>query len=398
MLGTGLFAASYSVTPLNGLPEPGVQLKVESALKTSVVIVSYNSHAYLEECILSVVKTTGENCEVIVVDNASEDGSERLIADKFPFVKLLSNRVNTGFAAAANQGVASAKGDFVICLNPDTVVTEGWLEALLAPLIKYPQDKTSANIQIGLTTPRILMLKEPAKVNTCGNSTHFTGLTFCRGLNLEAEASELKEQAEVPAVSGACFAIRREVWDELDGFDETFFTYLEDTDLSIRARLLGYRCLYVPEATVYHDYANRFSPSKIFYLERNRYLLLLKTYRLSTILFCLPALLMTEIITWGYAIKNGPAGIKARFGVWRWILANFSQVKQKRQRVQLARRLGDGVLLSVLVWRLDISQLAGPKLARIANYTINPFYGVVYLVALKFSKVSDGSSRKTVTN
>ncbi|HEX2914868.1 MAG TPA: glycosyltransferase family 2 protein [Chloroflexia bacterium] len=364
--------------------QPVTAEKTLSGLQSSVVIVSYNSRADLEPCLESLLQTTGSDCEIIVVDNASTDGSAELIREKFPRVRLIANPANSGFAAANNLAVSQARGRYIVALNPDTRVTPGWLEALLAPF-EQEAGVAPAALRVGLTTPRILMLREPEKVNTCGNSSHFSGLTVCRGLNLPAGAAELQHQAEVPAVSGACFAIRRDLWQSLGGLDETFFTYLEDTDLSLRARLAGYTCLYQPDAVVYHDYANHFSARKIFYLERNRYLLLLKTYRARTLLCLLPALLLVELITWGYALKNSLPGIKARWQAYLWILTHPCVVRRKRREAQALRRVSDRALLNSLLWKLDISQLAGARLAILANYTINPFFRAVYALSLKLA-------------
>jgi len=334
----------------------------------SLIIVSYNSRVYLQECLSSVLATTGPNCEILLVDNASGDGSADFVAQNFPEVSLIRNPRNSGFAAANNQAARLAQGRFIVALNPDTKVSAGWLEALLEPFANDPA--------VGLTTPKILMLNNPAKVNTCGNSMHYSGLTTCRGLGFSADTLELAQSCEVSAVSGACFVIRRELWETLGGFDETFFTYLEDTDLSLRARLAGYKSQYMSQAVVYHDYANRFSPAKIYYLERNRLLMLGKSFELKTLLWLLPALLLTELITWGYALLNGWAGAKAKIRAYLWLLQNLEVIREKRCASQLLRRVSDKVLLDNCAVKLDISQLAGPKLGKLAGFTVNPFYRV----------------------
>ncbi len=362
--------SSNPLSPSIEMPRPS---GVKTPVNSSVIIVSYNSRVYLKECLSSVLANSGPDCEILLVDNASADGSADFVAQNFPEIRLIRNQDNSGFAAANNQAARLAQGQFIIALNPDTQVSAGWLEALTEPFARDPI--------IGLTTPKILMLKNPAKVNTCGNSTHYSGLTTCRGLDLAADAPELAQSCEVSAVSGACFAIRRELWEKLGGFDETFFTYLEDTDLSLRARLAGYKSYYVPQSLVYHDYANRFSPAKIYYLERNRLLMLAKTFELKTLLWLLPALLLTEIITWGYALLNGWAGMKAKFRAYWWLGRNLKLLKEKRQSTQLLRRVSDKVLLDNCAWKLDISQLAGPKFGMLAEVTINPLFRLWYMVA-----------------
>ena len=158
---------------------------------------------------------------------------------------------------AANVGVRSSSGNYLAFLNPDTVVEPGWLDALIAAL--------EADPRAGLATAKILLLDDPARINTCGCDVHYTGLTLCRGMGMGRSA--LTDPVDVSAVSGAAFVIRRDLFEALSGFDAAYFLYMEDTDLSWRARLAGYSCLYVPTSFVYHDYSLRFGPKKAFYEE-----------------------------------------------------------------------------------------------------------------------------------
>ena len=275
------------------LPPP-LTLGPPTPLRASIIIVAYNAQAYLEKCLLSVLETSGTNREVILVDNASADRSAEIAAQKFPQVRIIRNEHNLGFGQGNNLGAQWATGDYLVFLNPDTIVEPGWLEALITALEDNPR--------AGLATSKILLLNDPERINTCGNTIHLTGLTLCRGLRYSKAAFSQRES--VAAVSGAAFAIRRELFEQLGGFDEDFFLYMEDTDLSWRARLAGWDCLYVPESIVLHDYTLRLTPHKVFYQERNRYLMLLKCFRWPTLLILFPALLLAEFVTWGFVIKS----------------------------------------------------------------------------------------------
>jgi GT2 family glycosyltransferase len=333
--------------------------------------VSYNSRPHLEACLNSVCCTVGLDCEVIVVDNASTDHSARFVAERFPWVKLIRNRKNTGFAAANNKAVRAARGRYIVALNPDTEVEQGWLDALLKPL----QAETPRHLSpVGITTPRILLSDRRNRVNTCGNAMHYTGITVCRGLGLPADAVELAEQCDVPAVSGACFAMTRDLWERLGGLDESFFTYLEDTDLSLRARLAGYRCVYSPGSVVYHSYTGNFSARKLYYLERNRTIMLMKCYRPETLRAMRPALLLAEVIGWGYALKSGRAHVRAKVRARGRLAEHKAEIEQKHNQTQQYRVKSDADLLRDVSATLDLKQLAGARMGSILGAVLNPVF------------------------
>ena len=298
------------------------QSDADQALRASVIIVNYNGKQKLLSCLDSVRRSILPDCELIVVDNASSDSSVSAIETHFPDVTLVRSKTNSGFGAGNNLGVRWSRGEYLIFLNPDTMVERGWLEALLAPF--------EVDDRAGLVTAKILLADRPDRINACGNTVHLTGLTLCRGMGQPREA--LDQPDEIDAVSGAAFAIRREVFDALGGFDEDTFLYMEDADLSWRARLAGWRCLYAPDSIVLHDYSLKMTPLKVFYEERNRYLMLLKNLRFPTLMLLLPAQLLAEVITWGFVLLNDRANLKNKLRAYRWVIVNWSVIMRKRKQ------------------------------------------------------------------
>ncbi len=189
-----------------------------------------------------------------------------------------------------------------------------------------------------------MRMDEPIRINTAGNEVHPTGLAFCRGAGMPSAAFTTPE--DVAAISGAAFAVRRDVWEALGGMDETFFLYVEDTDLSWRAWLAGYRCRYVPEPVVYHEYNLRFGAGKFFFQERNRYLLLLKNLRWRTLLLLLPSLLLAEVVTWGFLLMYDPRRWREKVQAYLWLLRHGREVRARRREVQTRRRARDRDLLA----------------------------------------------------
>lgn len=346
-------------------------LGAEMPLQASLIIVAYNAQAYLERCLSAVFEMSGISCEVILVDNASSDGSAELVAQKFPQVRLIQNENNLGFGGGNNLGAQSATGNYLVFLNPDTIVKPGWLVFLIEAL----EDDSRA----GLATSKILLLNDPERINTCGNSIHLTGLTLCRGLRRPKNTFNQRES--VAAVSGAAFAIRRELFERLGGFDEDFFLYMEDTDLSWRARLAGWDCLYVPESIVLHDYRLRITPLKVFYQERNRYLMLLKSFKWGTLIFLLPTLLLAEVITWGFVIWGDRARLGNKIRAYGWIARHWSSVWQKRRATQRLRRIDDRELVQAMVSRLDFEQVEHP-MVRLAHLIFDLPFGVLKRITL----------------
>jgi GT2 family glycosyltransferase len=281
-------------------------------MDASIIIVSYNSQADLRDCLDSILQACPDRTcyEVIVVDNGSEDASQMVIQQHYPMVRLLEN-TNTGYAGGNNYGAALARGEYLVFLNPDTVVMPGAIDALLGPLRTDPM--------IGLTTACLVHHDHPQQVNACGNQMHYTGLAYCRGAN--QPRTDYQTSTYVDAVSGAACAIRRSLFTTLGGFDPQFFMYVEDSDLSLRVRLHGLQCFYVAEAVIHHKYQLNYTAQKAFLIERNRYSMLIKNFSPSVLVRLLPGLLIAEIITGSYFLLRGPRywGIKPRLyqHIWR---------------------------------------------------------------------------------
>jgi GT2 family glycosyltransferase len=205
-----------------------------------VVVVSYNSASFITGCLRSVLAQE-VNAEILVVDNASTDASADLAA-KIEGVRVLRNISNRGFAAAANQGAAAGCGDVVVLVNPDAELLEGSLARMVSRL----QDP-----EIGVGGGKILEL-DGATLQHVGGIVHANGLTDHRGRG-ERDRGQYDETCEVTYVTGALFAVRRGVWEEIGGFDAGYYpAYFEEVEFCWQARHRGYRVMVVPEAVAVH--------------------------------------------------------------------------------------------------------------------------------------------------
>jgi GT2 family glycosyltransferase len=348
---------------------PSVAPVVAPSGRAAVVIVTYNGSAHVGTCLRSLLVGEIHPSQILVVDNASGDGTVDLVRRGFPAVRLLRVATNLGYGAASNRGVRSCPAEYLAIMNQDVVSTAGWIDRLVSALDEAPM--------AALATPKILVKDEPSRVNACGNTPHYTGITWCHGYG--RPSGDFGQREDVAAVSGAAFVMRRTVFEELGGFDPDFFLYLEDTDLSLRAALAGYRCLLVPDAVVLHDFEPRFSADKLFFLERNRHAMLVKLYRWRTLLVLMPALLLTEVAVWGYAVLGGRRHLWAKVRACAWVLVHLRAILRARRQTQATRRLPDQTLLQRFAADLHVDELgrsSGWLVAAVMNPLLRGWYQV----------------------
>lgn len=226
-------------------------------MQLSIVIVNYNVRYFLEQCLLSVVRaTTNVEAEIFVVDNASSDGSVEMLQQKFPLVKRIANTQNVGFSKANNQAIEKCTGEYILLLNPDTVVAEDTFEKCIAFMKNHPQAGALGVRMIdgrgnflpeskrGLPTPAVAFYK------TFGLAKFFPKSKIFGRYHL-GYLSEY-ETHEVDVLSGAFMLLRKKTLDETGSLDETFFMYGEDIDLSYRITKAGYKNYYFPDTTIIH--------------------------------------------------------------------------------------------------------------------------------------------------
>lgn len=222
--------------------------------KLSIIVLSYNTKDLLQQTLQSIPKHP--DWEVIVVDNASSDDSVAMLQQAFPSVKLILNKKNLGFAAANNQAIKQATGEFVLLLNSDTVVQPNALEQLLQLL---EQDES-----IGVVTPKVV-LPDGSIDLAChrGMPTPWRAFTYFSKLEQVFPNSKLfggyhlthkdfNVTHEVEAVSGVAMMVRRSVIDKVGMLDERFFFYAEDLDWCLRIREARWKIVYHPQATILH--------------------------------------------------------------------------------------------------------------------------------------------------
>jgi N-acetylglucosaminyl-diphospho-decaprenol L-rhamnosyltransferase len=241
----------------------------------SVIVLNYNGRRWLRPCLDALAAQRGAPpFEVIVVDNASTDGSSEAVREyiqetaavgkksAFGALHLVETGANLGFAAGNNAGARTARGAMLVFLNNDTVAEPDWLARLHGALPTRPQ--------FALATSRLVFLDDPSMVDSAGDGYLRAGGAFKHGYG--GPADDALTSREVFGACGGAFLIRRSVFEALGGFDERFFMVYEDVDLSYRARLLGFRCWYAADAIVRHAGSATLgvaSPAAVYYGQRN---------------------------------------------------------------------------------------------------------------------------------
>ena len=333
----------------------------------SIIIVNYNGLQVLPDCLNSIYKQTYQDYEVILVDNASNDSSISWVRQNFPAVKLILNQANLGFAKACNQGLSLAAGKYLAFLNYDTIVDKDWL----TPLIKTAEESAD----IGACMPKLLLLgQERPLINSSGGVIHFLGVSWAGNYD-QPDNGRFEQKKEIAFASGAAMLVKKEVITKIGGFDEDFYMYCEDTDLSWRMRLAGYRVIFVPRSVVWHRYSFSKGKQKLYLIERNRLSMFLTNYKWKTIaLLAFPALIF-EFSMMVYALSGGWFRLKIKgYGD---IIRDRKKLKAKRAAVGRLRKISDQKVADIFVDEIDFSAV-NSIFIRIINIFLKFYWRFVY--------------------
>lgn len=289
---------------------------------------NYNGLGHIERCLHSLLTQTRPPDEVVVVDNASSDGSPRLAAQRFPGIRLLESGENVGYARGCNLGIRATRSELVAVLNNDLVLDPAWLSSLL----RQVRDPWS------LWASRILFADSPERIDSAGDGMAVIGAAYKIGHG--RDSAGYLESREVFGPCGAAALYRRRMLEELGGFDEDFFLVYEDADLNMRARLRGHRCLYVPDAVVHHRVnlsIGRLSHNYVYYGHRNSEYLFWKNMPISLLVRYLPERALFNLLCLAYFGIRGRGGsfLRAKIDA----LLGIGATLRKRRSVQSSRTI-----------------------------------------------------------
>jgi GT2 family glycosyltransferase len=339
-----------------------------------VVVVTWNRRDLLRSCLQSLTRQNlNQPFEVVVVDNGSDDGSPEMVLQEygkstnFPpkfTVRLLRNSQNRGFCAANNQGFAVSDTEFVALLNNDAEADSNWLEKLTTAF--------DGRADVGMAASKILVHEDPRRIDKAGHLIYPDGQNRGRGSG-EVDEGQYDRVEEILWPDGCAAMYRRAMLDEIGGFDEDFFAYADDAELGLRARIAGWKCLYIPGAVVRHHRGATLgvrSSRRLELIERNRVLLAAKLFPWSLLwLNGVYYVLRLGAGVWAAITRQGEVGkypgvrgkLQAAFAVlagdWQ-ALPLLPRMLAKRRDVERIRKLSPReVRRLILQHRISLKEL-----------------------------------------
>ena len=348
--------------------------------KVIIIIPSYNGKEYFYGLMPLLVeeKYNDFSLEILVVDNNSTDGSVEFLKENYPRVKIIENKENIGYVGANNIGYKYAKkkkAKYIYLLNQDTVITPDFLQ----PLYNYADKNEFGSLQSKI------LLWEPEKkgedkINSLGNIIHFLGFGYTdQCYEIDKKDQKIKK---INYSSGAGVFFSMKVLNEFGGlFDETMFMYYEDLDLGWSLNILGYDNILIPESIIYHKYEFSKDGGLKYWMERNRLWVILKNYKLSTLILIFPAFIIMEIAQLFYSIINKYFIHKLRSYSFLLSKKQLKVLKEKRNNIQSKRKRSDRKIFNTFSGKI-VFQPVNSQALQISNFFFNIYFSLIKLIII----------------
>ncbi len=342
--------------------------------KILIVIPVYNGvERFLDDCLSSLqgINFPSESFDVLAIDDLSADNSAEYIKEHWPKTIVIKNENNLGFAKSNNVGLQYAIDngyEYVYLLNQDTGVDQNFLSEAIGVM--------NSDVKIGAVQSKLMLFYDREKINSWGNEIHFLGFAYAGGYKVKDFDLPVRE---IAYPSGACVLIKTSALKYVGFFNEEFYMYHEDVDLGWRLWLAGYSCVLAPKSIVYHKYEFSRSIKKFYFMERNRYLVVLQNYKSLTLLLLAPAMILMDLMMFVYSFYGG--WWRQEIDVYKYFFRTNSMVKlaKTRHEVQKMRRVSDREIIKRFTGKIDFQDFNNPILI----YLVNPFFSF-YLRLIKF--------------
>ena len=342
----------------------------------SIQIITHNSENHIEVCLDAIAASTYQNLEIILIDNNSTDGTVKKVKQHALFsskkIHSFFLQENLGYAGGHNFASKYTKGKYLFLLNADSTLSPNCIEPLVARL--------ESNSNLFACQPLILLKRDKEKINLTGKMVHFLGYDWIR----DYKKTAIPPAGEVDSISGAAVLFNTEVFKKIGRFDQQYFMYYEDSDISWRARLAGYSLFFEPRSILYHDY--KYIPDakqqswqqKVYYVERNRLMTVIKNYSSKTLFSLFPVILINELALTLYAALSGLffTKLKSYAGLWR----ARETLLEARNSTQDMRNVSDAEIVTKFVAQIDFVHFDHPAI----KYVLNPFFAAYWFLVKRF--------------
>jgi GT2 family glycosyltransferase len=327
----------------------------------SIIILNYNAGDLLLDCVNSIQKSTYTNYEIILVDNISKDNSHKKCKEQFPSIKLIENSENFGYCEGNNIGLRIAKGQFIVILNPDTIVDSFWLEELL---------KAYQTNGEGIYQPKFLATTDHSMLLSTGNMIQIFGFGFSRSKG-DMDKKQYEDLEKINYASGTCLFTSKHILEKIGFFDPFLFAFHDDLELCWRGAINKINSFYVPKSIVYHPIEGtsfKWNPIKFKLMERNRKYCLLTLYDRQTFFKMLPSLILVDLTVFFFYLSKGLIKMKILADIE--ILKNFKIINKKYSQNQKIKDVSDKEIISYFKNEVDVPQwVINNKI----NYLFNGF-------------------------
>ena len=354
-------------------------------MKVAIIYLCYNDepYKYLERVIDGVNKQSylQSNIELLIVYNPGSENSDKVVnfikettsrKEKNIHITILPQEKNIGFVGGNNVGMDWAieyNFDYAFLHNGDGFLERNTIEKMINMM---EQDKN-----IGACQPLVMLYPETKLLNTSGNNYHYLGFGYCGNYRKELKAKILTK--DIAFASGSAMMLRVDLLKKYGNLDKDYFIYNEDMEYCLRLRSLGFKIVLVNDAIFYHEYEFSKNKEKYYFIERNRWMVLLTYYKLATILLILPIFLAIELGLIIFSIINGWFLQKIR-AYWYWLRpSSWKLVSKKRQQVQTLRTISDRELLKIAVSDIKFEGVNSWILGHIVNPVMNLYWKIIYL-------------------
>ncbi|MDO8667789.1 MAG: glycosyltransferase family 2 protein [bacterium] len=348
--------------------------------KTAIVLVNYKDYVnrFLVECRDSLRSQNypKDLFAVYIVDNASSPESRKYIGETYPEAVIVP-RSDGNYSAANNAGIKKGAEDgceYFVIANMDTRFDANWLAELIRAL--------ESGSDVGLVQSKILLYPKnqaewgKLRINSLGNIIHFLGFGMTSFYN--EPDREIAGWPEINGYASGCsLAIKKEVLDKIGGYNEEYYMYHDDIEVSWKVKLAGYKIVLAPKSIVYHKYEFSRSMTMVFYMERNRYITVLAFYKPLTLLLILPAMILMDLGVLMYSLAGG--WFKVKLKVYGYFLKaeSWKKIIKFRQELNSIRRLSDREIVKPFTGKILFQEINNPPLQYIANPLFSAYWAII---------------------